>query len=173
MRSFRPILLVTTLLLAASCALLTRTHRPPRAPKSEAAKVKFPRGEPRERVELAGVWLRAVTMALDDYLPEEDAERGRGEGEEAACLSRRESWNVHAFVWSPRGPSDAGGGEDGGEPDFAGGSSSEPGMPKAPPVVYVVISLLPDACDFGDSPSVDLGAIYAIDTVNWRILASR
>lgn len=185
MRRSRPLLLVAIASLAASCALFTNRYRPPRAPRAEAEQVEFPWGEPRERVTLTGVWLRAVTLAMDDYLPEEESERNKTEGALAACTSRRDSYDVEAFVWSPRHGQDAGvGGEsDGGESNLDGGSSPEidagseawtqPGMPKAPPVIYVQITLIPGACDFGESPPVDFGAIYAIDTVSWRILAVR
>lgn len=171
--------LVTTLLLGASCALLTRSYRPPHAPASEAAKLKFPWGWPKERVTLNGVWLRAVTMAMDDFLPEEEAERAKGQGPEAACMSRRDSYDVEAWVWPGPGAGDAGAGEpmdagSGSVPEMDAGHDYEltqPGMPKAPPVIFVTIFLLPDACDFGESPPVDVGATYAIDTVNWRVLA--
>lgn len=198
MRTVRPLLLVTTLTLGASCALLARTYRPPRAPESEAKKVKFPWGTPRERVILSGTWLRAATMALDDFVPPEEAERARGEGEEAECLAQRDNYVVWAWVWPPQDD----GGMDGGSPDSDGGSSSssdadagiepdagyseagygysdagyhdafdQPGMPKSPPIVYVSVFLLPGRCDLGGSPLMDMGAVYAIDTVNWRILA--
>jgi len=184
-------LLVPALSLAASCALLTHAYRPPHAPESEAAKVKFPWGEPEERVRLTGVWLRAVTLALDDFLPEEESERARDLGPLAACTARRDSYDVQAFAWSPRAAGDAGeppDGGGGGEPSFDGGSGSaldsgsagpghaawaQPSMPRAPAIIYVSITLIPDACDFGDSPPVDAGATYAIDTVSWRILAIR
>ena len=71
MRRFHPLLLVAASSLAASCALLTHAYRPPHASRAEAEKVKFPWGEPKERVTLTGVWLRAVTLAMDDFLPEE------------------------------------------------------------------------------------------------------
>jgi hypothetical protein len=188
MRSFRPLLPLAALSLAAGCALLTHAYRAPRAPRSEAEKVEFPWGEPKERVTLTGVWLRAVTLAMDDFLPEERAERAKTEGALAACTARRDSYDVQAFVWSPPEAADAGDGADGGVSNLDGGPGSEPGpgpadsgtdawtqpgMPKAPPVIYVSISLIPDACDFGDSPPVDAGATYVIDTVSWRILAVR
>lgn len=178
MRNFRPLLLMT-LSLATGCALLARTYRPVHAPKSEAATVEFPWGEPEERVFLAGTWLRAVTLALDDYLPEEESARARAVSGLDECLHRRDNYYVTAWVWAPQQPSDAG---DGGAPDFDGGSSpepdagddhevSQPGMPRAPPVIYVSISLLPGHCDLDGSPLMDVGATYAIDTVGWRILA--
>src|SRR4051812_31156161 len=89
MGNFRPLLLVTILSLATNCALLTRNYRPPHAPKSEAEKVKLHWGPPRERVILSGAWLRAATMAMDDFLPAEAAENARGEGEESECLAQR------------------------------------------------------------------------------------
>lgn len=179
------LLLVATASLAASCALFSNRYRLPHAPRAEVEKLKFPWSEPRERVTLTGVWLRAVTLALDDYLPEEESERAKNKDSWTACVSRRDSYDVEAFVWSPRSVSDAGnGGEhDAGEADPDGGLSSgsdagsdawvQPGMPKAPPIIYVQITLIPDACDFGESPPVDFGAVYVIDTVNWRILAAR
>jgi len=104
----------------------------------------------------------------------------KGEDPEGVCLARRDSYSVEAFVWSPGGASDAGE-SDGGEADPAGGSRLEadagydhsiaqPGMPKNPPIIYVSIGLAID-CNPGGSPLMDVGALYAIDTVNWRILA--
>lgn len=185
MRNRHPFWLITVVLAATSCALLTRPYRPPRAPKSEAEKVKFPWGTPSHRVILTGAWLRAMTMALDDFLPAEEAEK-KPESELDECLARRENYYVDAWVWSPRASSDAGmdggsgldaspnleqdgGYEDAGEEDpFA-----QPGMPMNPSVIYVSILLAPGRCDLGESPLVDMGAVYAIDTVNWRILAAR
>lgn len=178
MRRIPPLLLVCASSVAASCAFLSQPYRPPHAPRSEASKVKFPWGSPRETVFLTGVWLRAVTMALDDFLPEEESERARGEDPEGACLARRDSYSVEAFVWSPEAEED---GSDGGEMDLDGGAHAEPdagydysitqpGMPRNPSVIYVSIGLAVD-CNPGGSPLMDVGALYAIDTVNWRILA--
>jgi len=125
MRTRRPMLVIASLLIASSCALLTRAYRPPLAPKSVAAKVKFPWGWPRERVTLTGVWLRAVTMAMDDFLPAEEAERARAEDAEAVCLARRDSYDAEAYVWAPEEAKDAGDARDGGEPEPDGGSNSE------------------------------------------------
>jgi hypothetical protein len=193
MRNFRLLWLIAAVLLVADCALLTRTYRPPRAPQAEAAKVKFPWGAPRQRIVLTGAWLRAVTMALDDFLPAEEAER-RPESELDECLSRRENYLAYAWVWSPRGANDAGSeAGDGGLPDVDGGSSFEagsglegdagccgagdeepfeqPGMPRAPALIYVTVGLIPGHCELDGSPLMDVAAVYAIDTVNWRILA--
>jgi len=181
MRVPRPLLACASLLLAGSCALFNGSYRPPHAPESEAAKVKFPWGWPRETVRLTGVWLRAVTMALDDFLPERASELASKDDQEAICLSRRDSYDVNAFAWDPRasdaGEPDAGasGAElDGGStavadagPDY---NSYQPGMPRNPPVIYVSIALAVD-CNPGGGPLMDWGALYAIDTVNWRILA--
>jgi len=191
MRNRHPFGLLAVVLVVTSCALLTRPYRPPHAPKFEAEKVKFPWGTPSQRVILTGVWLRAVTMALDDFLPAEEAEK-KPESELDECLARRESYYVDAWVWSPRGSSDAG---DGGSPGMDGGMASEgttgpehdgtyedageedpfaqPGMPRDPPLIYVSILLRPGVCNLGESPLVDMGAVYAIDTINWRILAAR
>jgi hypothetical protein len=176
MRGFR-LLFPITLLLAASCALLARSYRPPHAPESEAAKIEFPWGWPKETVTLTGVWLRAVTMALDDFLPPEEAERP-AEGELDQCLSRRENYDVKAWAWIP-GASDGGvegdGGSDGGPiPGTDAGDDhevSQPGMPRAPSVIYVSVFLLPGHCELDGSPLMDVAATYAVDTVKWRILA--
>ena len=37
-------------------------------------------------------------------------------------------------------------------------------------LLFVTISLRPDACDLGASPPLDLGATYAIDIQGWRIM---
>jgi hypothetical protein len=119
-------------------------------------------------------------MALDDFLPEEESELANRDDPEAICLSRRDSYYVEAFAWSPQRD----GGveqEDAGEAEPDAGSNGEadagpdhtvyqPGMPRAPPVLYVSIVLAID-CNPGGSPIMDWGALYAIDTVNWRILA--
>jgi len=183
MRSFRHVLLLTMALLAASCALFTRPYRPPHAPKSEAETIQFHWGWPRKTAVLSGVWLRAVTIAMDDFLPAEAAE-GRSEDEWEACLNRRENYHVEAWAWTPGEESDAG---DGGAQESDGGMAldldagvldagapeawTQPGMPKAPQIIYVVIGLLPGHCELGGSPVVDMAATYAIDTVGWRILA--
>jgi len=186
MRSLRSIWLVVAVSLAASCALLTQAYRPPRAPESEAAKVKFPWGTPAERVVLTGVWLRAVTLALDDFLPAQEAERSP-ESEIDACLARRENYLAEAWVWSPgqgtdggheTGPVADGGsiqGPDAGRERDSGsdGAFGQPGMPEAPPVIYVTVGLIPGHCELAGSPLLDVGAVYAIDTVDWRILATR
>jgi len=178
MRSFRHLLLPTTVLLAASCALFTRPYRPPHAPKSDAEKITFHWGWPRKTAVLSGAWLRAVTMAMDDFLPAEAAE-GRTEDEWEACLNRRENYHAEAWAWIPGEEGDAGV-EETQEPD--GGVSLEldagaqdawtqPGMPKAPEIIYVVVGLLPGRCELGGSPVLDMAATYAIDAVGWRILA--
>jgi hypothetical protein len=117
-------------------------------------------------------------MALDDFLPAEQAERSP-ESELDECLARRENYLTEAWVWSPKGASDGG---DGGQPDPDGGFLSEhdageddpwtpPGMPKAPPLIYVTVGLIPGHCELQGSPILDMAAVYAIDTVQWRILA--
>jgi hypothetical protein len=182
-RALRPSLLaLASLLLTGSCALFTGSYRPPRAPKSEAERVKFPWGSPRETVRLTGVWLRAVTMALDDFIPEQASELADKDDPMAVCLSRRDSYDVNAFVWTPD-VSDAGEADAGewGLDEMDGGSAAvldagpdlnsyQPGRPKNPPVIYVQITLAID-CNPGGGPIMDWGALYAIDTVNWRILA--
>jgi hypothetical protein len=177
-------LLLPGMALAVSCALWRPTYRPPRAPETEAAKVKFPWGTPRDRVVLSGVWLRAVTLALDDFLPAGEAEQ-KPENEIDACLARRENFLAEAWVWSPERASD-GGGETG--PELDGGSIrtpdagfeadagsgdafGQPGMPQVPPIIYVTVGLMPGHCELDGSPLLDVGAVYAIDTVGWRILA--
>jgi len=177
MRNFRYALLLTTVLCAASCALFMGPHRPPHAPKSEVEKIKFHWGWPRKTAVLSGVWLRAVTMAMDDFLPAEAAE-GHTEDEWEACLNRRENYHVEAWAWVPVDESDAGTGgtqePDGGlRSDLDAGDEAwtQPGMPKAPEIIYVVVGLLPGRCELGGSPVLDMAATYAIDTMGWRILA--
>lgn len=185
MRSFRALCVVMAISLAASCTFLTHAfrYRPPRAPQSEAVKVKFPWGEPRERMELTGAWLRAATMALDDFLPAQGAEHPP-ESELDECLSRRDSFGISVFAWSPKAATDAGtldqAGTDGGSVDSQAAAAEDdagehseltrPDMSKTPPVIYVSIYLVGD-CTLMGSPVLDAGAVYAIDTVNWRILA--
>jgi hypothetical protein len=183
MGTSRPASFAAILSLALSCALLTRSYRPPHAPKEEADQVKLQWGPPRERVILSGAWLRAVAMALDDFLPADEAERARGEGEEALCLAQRDNYIVWAWERSPMVAGDAGGGAeaDGGQnPDDDGGYSpdagyedafEQPGMRRAPEVIYVSIFLLPGRCELDGSPLMDMGATYAIDTVKWQIIA--
>lgn len=184
MGTSRSALLVAILSLALSCALLTRTYRPPHAPKEEADRVELQWGPPRQRVILSGAWLRAAAMALDDFLPADEAERARGEGEEALCLAQRDNYVVWAWERSPVMTGDTDGGHpevDGGQgPDGDGDYSSDsgydsafeqPGMQRAPQIIYVSIFLLPGRCDLDGSPLMDMSAIYAIDTVKWQIIA--
>lgn len=184
MGTSRPALFVAILSLALSCALLTRSYRPPHAPKEEADQVKLQWGPPRERVILSGAWLRAAAMALDDFLPADEAERARGEGDEALCLAQRDNYVVWAWDRSlvVAGDADGGGPEvDGGQsPDGDGGYAldsgydsafEQPGMRRAPQIIYVSIFLLPGRCELDGSPLMDMGATYAIDTVKWRIIS--
>jgi len=181
MRNLRQVLMLTTVLFAASCALFTRPYRPPHAAKSEAEKIKFHWGWPRKTAVLSGAWLRAVTMAMDDFLPAEAAE-GHTEDEWEACLNRRENYHAEAWAWIPHEDGDGGIGgtqePDGGMDLDAGmldaGENeawTQPGMPKTPAIIYVVVGLLPGHCELGGSPVLDMAATYAIDTVGWRILA--
>jgi hypothetical protein len=59
------------------------------------------------------------------------------------CLAQRQSYDVEA---SP-GPGDH--------------------------LIWVSISLADGACTWGPGPILDMGATYAIDTANWRVLAVR
>jgi hypothetical protein len=184
MGTSRPLFLVSTLSLALSCALLTRSYRPPHAPKAEADQVNFHWGPPKERIILSGAWLRATAMALDDFLPAEDAESARGEGEESLCLAQRDNY----VVWAWGQPNAKLGGADGGSSESDGGMGLEedggsntdsgydsafdqPGMRPTPSIIYVSIFLLPGRCEVDGSPLMDMGATYAIDTVRWRIFA--
>lgn len=40
-------------------------------------------------------------------------------------------------------------------------------------LIWVSISLADGACTWGPGPILDMGATYAIDTTNWRVLAVR
>src|SRR5437868_11069729 len=170
MGTLRPALLVAILSLALSCALLTRSYRPPHAPQAEADQVKLQWGPPKDRVVLSGAWLRAAAMALDDFLPADEAEREGGEGDEALCLDQRDNYVVWAWERSlvVAGDADGGGAEvDGGQSsDDDGGYTSDsghesafeqPGMRRAPEIIYVSIFLLPGRCELGGSPLMDMG----------------
>src|SRR4051794_2280206 len=169
--------------LAAGCAFLTRSHRPPHAPQTDAG-VELHWGIPKDRVILSGAWLRATTMALDDFLPADEAERAHEEGAEAECLAQRDNYVAWVWEWSPKEKEDADGGAleaDGGvsQEDDAGYSTDsgygdafdQPGMRKTPAIIYVSVFLLPGRCQVDGAPLMDMGASYAIDTMNWQILA--
>ena len=173
-RPITPIVLALAV-VAGGCGLLHVATRPPRAPEAEARQVRFPAAIPAERTVIDGRALRAAVLALDDFLPEPTAPLPDDADPLSRCLARRDSYDV--LVWSGGGTSlpDVGAGViDAGvadaparvEPNDAG-TGNLPGTD----VLYVTIFLRAGACPEGDSPVLDAGGTYAIDTANWRILA--
>ncbi|MBU8897334.1 hypothetical protein KRR26_17090 [Corallococcus sp. M34] len=92
----RPLLALACVLLPA-CALFRPYPKPAWAPASEAAQVQFPRFDPPEkgRRTLEGPMLRAIQLALDDFLPW-DVQPHAGATAREQCLYRRDSFDTTA-----------------------------------------------------------------------------
>ena len=139
-----------------SCSMLSGLWRPARAPASEASKVVFSMYTPDTAMKLDGVRLRAVDLAMRDFMSEAAG----------SCFDQADSYDV--VVWT----AEPGATPDGGEPSEDGGVNVET-MFGTPGLVYVEITLRPGACDDGGEVVLDEGATYAIDVKSWRIAASR
>ncbi|NMO23314.1 hypothetical protein HPC49_49910 [Pyxidicoccus fallax] len=84
------------LLLLPACALFQRPPRPVHAPAAETAGVEFPLALPLDgRQVVGGTMLKAIQLAMDDYLPW-DRKLPSGATPLQECLSRRESYDVAA-----------------------------------------------------------------------------
>ena len=128
-----------------------------------------------------GRTLRATALAMDDFLPERAPPLPEDADPLSRCLARRESYDV--LVWrADEGmepavdggsiDSDAGADIDGGASDpSAPRPAEDAGQRGSEEIIFVTIFLRGQACPEGDSPVVDAGGTYAIDTANWRILA--
>jgi len=163
--------LLALLLLVTSGGCMTLLHVFEQRPtREQLVHIPFPLPAARSKVEVSGVWLRAINLAMDDFLPP---------GKEAktpadACLFERENYDV--VVVEPERAraveeNDGGTGSeeiDGGESDLDGGQRQGPEQSKH--LLYVIILLRADVCQQGDSPLMDAGATYAIDTERWRIV---
>ncbi|WP_224361097.1 hypothetical protein [Hyalangium versicolor] len=79
-----------------SCALLKKPPRPVYAPEEEAAKVEFPLAASEDAVALDGVTLRAINLALEDFLPW-DREPPRGTPPGDVCFYQRDSYDFMAW----------------------------------------------------------------------------
>jgi hypothetical protein len=85
-----------------ACALFQRPPRPAHATPAEAAGVEFPLAFPLDgRQLIQGTALRAVQLAMDDYLPW-DRKLPGGATPLQECLFRRESYDV-AVAPGPEG----------------------------------------------------------------------
>jgi len=88
--------LLTLSLFLPACALFQRPPRPVHATPAETAGVEFPLALPLEGRQLVGgLMLRAIQLAMDDYLPW-DRKLPAGATPLQECLSRRESYDVAA-----------------------------------------------------------------------------
>ena len=88
--------LLPLLLLLPACALFQRPPRPVHAPQVEAASVEIPLALPLEgRQIVGGVMLRAIHLAMEDFLPW-DRKLPAGASPLQECLYRRESYDVAA-----------------------------------------------------------------------------
>jgi len=148
------------LIVAGGCQALLGTFQR-RPAREQLVPIPFPFPPAHRRVEVNGVWLRAINLAMDDFLPP---------GKEAktpadACLFVRENYDV-VVVEPDDGPAAEG--------LDAGTGESDAGDPPSPAplkhLLYVIVLLRADACQQGDSPLMDAGATYAIDTEQWRIV---
>ena len=89
----RPLLFLACTMLSA-CALFQRPPRPVHAPPEEAVRVEFPLDLPKEdRLIIPGTVLKAVQLAMEDFLPW-DVRPHRGATPEEVCLYQRESYDV-------------------------------------------------------------------------------
>jgi len=159
----RRLLAVLLLVVSGGCTVLLRAFER-RPAREQLVRIPFPLPSAHSKVEVSGPWLRAINLAMDDFLPP---------GKEAktpadACLFKRESYDV-VVVEPEKAPPPA-------EEMDGGGDIQEPdgGQPAAPDrsehLLYVILLLRADACEQGDSPLMDAGATYAIDTEQWRIV---
>lgn len=154
-------LLISLLVLGLSggCAALWRSLES-RPPREQLMRIPFPLPEARSKLEVSGPSLRAINLAMDDFLPP-----GKKAPTPAdACLFQRESYDV--VVVEPE--SDAPEAADGGASESDAGEWSGPKQQGH--LLYVIVLLRADACQMGDSPLMDAGATYAIDTEHWRIV---
>lgn len=159
---------LVVLSLVLGCGLLQLV----RGPVPIERKVPVPFAEPGRvsLVSLRGAWLRAAQVATDDYFSGLSTPSKPSSLEE--CLLRRDSYDVE--VWAQEEPRDGGeidedaGATDGGA--FDAGNRFDAPIPR---ILFVSISLHWDACDLGESPVLDIGGQYAIDTTTWRIVGWR
>ncbi|WP_224371948.1 hypothetical protein [Hyalangium versicolor] len=87
-------LLLLGCLALSGCALLRRYPQPVHAPPEEAARVEFPKFDlPEGRQTLSGPALRAIQLAMDDFLPW-DTQPHKGATPREVCLYQRESYDV-------------------------------------------------------------------------------
>ncbi|NTX05872.1 hypothetical protein [Myxococcus sp. CA040A] len=82
--------------LLPACALFQRPPRPVHASQAEAAKVEIPLAFPEEgRQIIPGATLRAIQLAMEDYLPWDYKLPGTATPLQQ-CLARREAYDVVA-----------------------------------------------------------------------------
>nr|WP_163784347.1 hypothetical protein [Myxococcus vastator] len=93
--------LLSLLCILPACALFQKPPRPVHAPSEEAAAVEIPLAFPTEgRQVINGATLRAIQLAMEDYLPW-DRKLPRDATPLYECLNRRESYMVAAAPASP------------------------------------------------------------------------
>jgi hypothetical protein len=81
-------------MLLTACALFQRPPRPIHAPPEEAARVVFPLEFSKdERLIIPGTVLKAVQLAMEDFLPW-NVRPHRGATPDEVCLYQRESYDV-------------------------------------------------------------------------------
>jgi len=89
-------------------------------------------------------------------------------------VARRESYDFVVWEDRPGDPTRDGGAEmpaaDAGSPDGGESATSNAALPR---ILFVSIDLRPGACDLGESPPLDTGGQYAIDTRSWKIVGWR
>ncbi|NOK00106.1 MULTISPECIES: hypothetical protein [Myxococcus] len=93
--------LLPLLCVLPACAMFQRPLRPVHAPPEEAAAFEIPLALPTEgRQVISGTTLRAIQLAMDDYLPW-DRKLPSGATPLHECLNRRESYEVATAPVSP------------------------------------------------------------------------
>jgi hypothetical protein len=156
----RLLTLLLILAISVGCTALRRIFEQ-RPPREQLVRIPFPFPPARSKVEVSGTWLRAINLAMDDFLPPDREAKSPAD----ACLFQRENYDV--VVVEPEG-TPASEEMDAGTPELDGGERPTPDQ--AAHLLYVIILLRADVCEQGDSPLMDAGATYAIDTERWRIV---
>ncbi|MFL5348381.1 MAG: hypothetical protein ACJ8AT_26595 [Hyalangium sp.] len=123
------------------CVLLRHYPRPVHAPPEEAAKVEMPRFDPpaEGRQVITGPMLKAIQLAMDDFLPW-DIQPHKDASPREVCLYQRESYDATAAP-GPEG------------------------------IMFVRFTVRDGVCDMNGPPILDMGATYAVDVMQWRILS--
>lgn len=137
------VLLLVLCALLSACALFRRPPRPVHVPPQEAVKVEFPF----EPLDLEGSVTVTGPLFVAMQLAMEDFLPWDTQPHKGATPSELCLYKRESYEMSA--------------------------APRADGVVFVQIWPRPGACDMGQGPVLDFGALYAIDSKTWRILEVR